>query len=190
MMPNSPPAIMALLFTLPVTVSYALAVRAPEAFLVQYVIPADNMSPVWALNVDHVLMDVHNSANYALNGSEADAQWAALIPPSGGLVHIGAERTPVMISMFHQLKCLDIIRKDYITGSMGLRTEPSPATQHCINYLRQTLLCRVDKRLESVVDLFATHSVDFRGTKTCRDWTTIYERIAEMEESAIEAGGL
>ncbi|KAJ7153216.1 hypothetical protein C8R46DRAFT_1119773 [Mycena filopes] len=118
-------------------------------------------------------MDVHNSANYPLNGSHADVQWAALVP-HGGLVHLGPQRELFMVSMYHQLRCLDIIRRDYGEGSMG-KPETSAVTRHCLNYIRQMVLCRGDKRLECVVDPFGEHAVQVRGTQTCRDWTKIYD---------------
>ncbi|KAF7322291.1 hypothetical protein HMN09_00006700 [Mycena chlorophos] len=145
----------------------------------------EGMSPVWNLPLDTVLMEVHNSARYAINGSEADAEWAALIPPGGGIVHVGPDKQPFMLSMFHQLRCLDIIRKDYHAGITGARDAPSAATQHCTNYLRQMLLCRSDRRLERFVDIYALHSVAFRGTRTCRDWEAVYQTmdgLASLDE--------
>ncbi|KAF7366911.1 hypothetical protein MSAN_00949800 [Mycena sanguinolenta] len=89
-----------------------------------------------------------------------------------------------MLSIFHQLKCLDIIRKDYLAGMAGARTIPSGATQHCINYLRQMVLCRSNKQLLRVVDIYSNHSIPPRGiVRTCRDWTGVYQRVAEMQES-------
>ncbi|KAJ7214265.1 hypothetical protein C8J57DRAFT_1096591 [Mycena rebaudengoi] len=120
-------------------------------------------------------MDVHNTQNYNLNGSQADAQWAALIPPSGGLIRLGPQNELFMVSMYHQLKCLDIIRRDYVEGSMG-KVWVSPQTRHCLNYIRQMVLCRGDKRLERVVDPFGEHAVQVRGKQTCRDWTMVYDR--------------
>lgn len=123
-----------------------------------------------------VLMDVHNTEHYQLNGSQADAQWEALIPANGGLVRLGPHNELFMVSMYHQLKCLDIIRRHYVEGSMGKAGTP-PVTRHCLNYLRQMVLCRGDRRLECVVDLDGDHIVQVRGTQTCRDWTHVYERL-------------
>ncbi|KAF8157307.1 hypothetical protein K438DRAFT_1986638 [Mycena galopus ATCC 62051] len=141
-------------------------------------IPADGVSPVWVLPMKEVLMDVHNTNKYQLNGSDADAQWGALIPPSGGLVRMGPENEVFMVSMYHQLRCLDIIRRDYVEGSKG-KNGGSPVTHHCLNYLRQMILCRGDRRLECVVDPDGAHAVEVRGTLTCRDWTRVYESVPE-----------
>ncbi|KAF7345934.1 hypothetical protein MVEN_01615700 [Mycena venus] len=143
-----------------------------------FIIPVDGASPTWALPMKEVLMDVQNTNNYQLKGSEADAQWDALIPPGGGLVRMGPENELFMLSMYHQLKCLDIIRRDYVDGWMG-KNDTSPVTRHCLNYIRQMILCRGDRRLECVVDPDGAHAVEIRGTQTCRDWTQVYDGVRE-----------
>ncbi|KAJ6484012.1 hypothetical protein C8R45DRAFT_829853 [Mycena sanguinolenta] len=114
------------------------------------------LSPTWDIGrLDDVFIDVHNTGiNYQLNGSRADEQWSALVPARDGLVQLGKEI--FMISMYHQLKCLDIIRREYVAGSVD-KTEQSavsvgPTAQHCLNYIRQMILCRGDRHLERVVD--------------------------------------
>ncbi|KAJ7239572.1 hypothetical protein B0H12DRAFT_79104 [Mycena haematopus] len=146
-----------------------------------FVIPVDGASPKWALPMKEVLMDVHNTNRYQLNGSEADAQWDSLIPPGGGLVRMGPENEIFMLSMYHQLRCLDIIRRDYVDGSMG-KNGTSPVTHHCLNYIRQMILCRGDRRLECVVDPDGAHAVEIRGTQTCRDWTQVYDDVPKYAE--------
>jgi hypothetical protein len=47
--------------------------------------------------------------------------------------------------MFHQLDCLGIIAKQYAE-----HTPLTDLTRHCVNYLRQCILCLADNRLESV----------------------------------------
>ncbi|KAJ7132441.1 hypothetical protein C8R44DRAFT_774058 [Mycena epipterygia] len=139
------------------------------------------LSPRLSLALPPVLMDVHNTANYELNGSLADAQWAALFPAQGGVICLGPEREPFMLSMFHQLRCLDVIRRDYVAGSMDAGKGTSAATRHCLNYIRQMILCRGDRRLEAVVDPYGAHAVQVRGTQTCRDWSAVYDFVREHE---------
>ncbi|KAJ7744018.1 hypothetical protein DFH07DRAFT_749651 [Mycena maculata] len=127
-------------------------------------------------------MDVHNTENYQLNGSTAAAQWAALIPESGGLVRMGSENELFMVSMYHQLSCLDIIRRDYVEGSVG-KAGTSSVTHHCLNYIRQMILCRGDRRLERVVDPFGEHAVEIRGTQTCNDCTQVYNGVRDNGKS-------
>jgi hypothetical protein len=144
---------------------------------------ADGASPTWNIGtLEDVFMDVHNTDNYQLDGPQSDLQWEALMPTHDGLVRLGPHKELFMVSMFHQLKCLDIIRRDYVQGSMD-HSKTTPVAHHCLNYIRQMILCRGDRRLEWVVDPFAEHSVQIRGTQTCRDWTKVYERVRENEDS-------
>ncbi|KAJ6529061.1 hypothetical protein DFH09DRAFT_156562 [Mycena vulgaris] len=137
-------------------------------------------SPSWDLGLNEVLMDVHNTENYQLNGSQADAQWEALIPANGGLIRVGPQNKIFMVSIYHQLKCLDIIRRDYVERSVR-KTGTAPLTRHCLNYIRQMVLCRGDRRLECVVDPFGEHAVQVRGTQTCRDWSKVYDHVSQVE---------
>ncbi|KAJ7713243.1 hypothetical protein B0H16DRAFT_1585623 [Mycena metata] len=149
-------------------------VRMPQASDLSAFLIRGGASPAWNIgSLDEVFMEVHNSARYPLSGPQADEQWGALFPYSG-LVRLGPQRELFMVSMFHQLRCLDIIRRDYIEGSMG-KNGTSAVTEHCLNFIRQMVLCRGDRRLECVVDPFGAHAVEVRGTQTCKDWTRIYD---------------
>ncbi|KAJ7100383.1 hypothetical protein C8R44DRAFT_946770 [Mycena epipterygia] len=132
------------------------------------------LSPRLSLALPPVLKDVHNTANYELNGSLADAQWATLFPAQGGVVRLGPEGESSMLSMFHQLWCLNVIRRDYVAGPMDAGKGTSAATRHCLNYIRQMILCRGDRRLEAVVDPYGAHAVQARGTQMRRDWREVY----------------
>ena len=128
-------------------------------------------------------MDVHDTIiHYALNGSNADSQWNAMIPANGGIVHLGPNKEPFMLSMFHQLRCLDIIRRAYMEGSQGGDAHTS-VSHHCLNYIRQMVLCRGDLRLQRVVDPYGEHAVQFRDTQTCLDWRVVYSMVQENERS-------
>jgi hypothetical protein len=123
-------------------------------------------------------MDFQNSINYQLNGSASDTQWEALIPEGGGHVFLGEEKKPYMLSMFHQLRCLDIVRRSYMAGYVGNMSEvKEKQVRHCMNYLRQMVLCRGDRRLERVVDPYGKHAVQVRDPQTCKDWRVVYDRI-------------
>lgn len=96
--------------------------------------------------LDTVLMHVQNTVNYQLNGSLADVQWASLIPDGGGIVHLGEGRYPFMLSIYHQLRCLDLIRQAYTEGASDTSLPVSPTAVHCLNYLRMStarLLCKM-----------------------------------------------
>ncbi|KAJ7780144.1 hypothetical protein DFH07DRAFT_765445 [Mycena maculata] len=136
-------------------------------------------SPVWDLGpLDLVRMAMEDTANYQLASPDAGAQWASMIPKNGGIVHVGPDRQPYMLSVFHQLKCLDIMRRMYAEDHGGALDDVG---RHCLNYLRQTLLCRSDLRLETVQDPDGAHAVDMYGDLTCSDWRQVYARVEENE---------
>ncbi|KAL0578643.1 hypothetical protein V5O48_003343 [Marasmius crinis-equi] len=114
------------------------------------------------------------TVRYALDGPESDEEFAKLIPPTGHTIHIPSSSThsnePVThtVTLFHQLKCLDIIRREY-----GDAYPSTPElTQHCLTYLHQTIMCRPFIALEVTKNVFAT------GKKSrevvCRDWEAVY----------------
>jgi hypothetical protein len=127
-----------------------------------------------------VKMAMEESVRYPLRGASAKAQWESMVPKNGGIVHVGPEKTPYMLSMFHQLKCLDIMRRMYVEDHQG---ELDAIGRHCLNYLRQTVLCRADLRLESLQDPDGPHAIDMYGDFTCTDWRQVYARVEENEKS-------
>jgi len=85
----------------------------------------------------------------------SDSEWASLFPTNGG--RIPSPSNPdeeVMLSMHHQLHCLDIIRIAYL----GLHTKPStmPPVDYadvdmCLEQLRQNIMCNCDLTLEPTI---------------------------------------
>ena len=120
-------------------------------------------------------MYFEDSVRYGLNGSDADAEWATLIPANGGIVTIGPEREPYMPSIFHQMSCLDILRRSYVARDSTLTGGPPATVRSCLNYIRQMTFCRRDVRLEPVVDPDGPHAVQPWGAKSCKDWRRVYE---------------
>ncbi|KAF9017606.1 hypothetical protein BDZ89DRAFT_1074701 [Hymenopellis radicata] len=141
-------------------------------------------SPVWDVGEMHdALLNVENTVHYQLNGTAADAEWAALVPQNGGIVYVGDERRPFMPSVFHQLRCLDIVRQTYVNP----KSDPGmKKARHCMNYLRQMIMCRANLRLEPVVDPFGVHAVDPWGKLTCKDWRNVYSAFEENQEAYTE----
>ena len=109
-------------------------------------------------------------------GSEA---WKKLLPSGGHLIHLtnpDGTLSTYTVAMFHQLRCLDILQSAYMDE--GSHRE-SPLAQHCMNYLRQTMLCQMDLRNEEQ-GLTPTHNgVD----ALCYDWENIYEEAEKNFEA-------
>ncbi|KAI0667429.1 hypothetical protein C8Q78DRAFT_982211, partial [Trametes maxima] len=107
------------------------------------------------------------------------AEWEAILPSGGALLYLGPQFRPFTLSIFHQLRCLDIIRETIV--DLYTSWEPHPPVkrpqlvQHCMGYLRQTALCRADTRLESVRAASGPGLTAPDVTHTCRDWKAVYE---------------
>jgi hypothetical protein len=126
-------------------------------------------------------MPIEDTRHYELDTPNGAAEWAALIPRNG-TIYLGEGRHPFSLSMFHQLRCLDIIRSDI---SHTVTTGISPTTElsrHCLNYLRQMVLCRSDVRLENLRGNRGTYP----GLVTCKDWAAVYKEVKENQDQYLQ----
>ena len=73
--------------------------------------------------------------------------------------------------MAHQLRCLDLVR-DQLTRPK--RDRKFAHAQHCMNYLRQSLMCRGDTQLDPYQYPHKTKSVRVDIIRRCLDWRGIY----------------
>jgi len=145
-------------------------------------------SRVWDIGpLQPVTLPFGNTVHYQLAGPAADAEWAALVP-NGGTVHLGKDSRPYTLSMFHQLRCLDVVRYGLQT-TYGINNSdskpPIELTNHCINYLRQMALCRASTALE-FIGVTPKPWLDFsvpadRPYTTCRDWRTVYAALDDNQ---------
>ncbi|KAJ8091782.1 hypothetical protein PM082_021017 [Marasmius tenuissimus] len=114
------------------------------------------------------------TVRYALEGPESDEEFAKLLPSTGHTVHMPSSSSrqgePVThtVTLFHQLKCIDIIRREY---SDAYPSTPE-LTQHCLTYLHQTIMCRPFIALEVTKNVFATGKKSREAV--CRDWEAVY----------------
>ncbi|THH33293.1 hypothetical protein EUX98_g882 [Antrodiella citrinella] len=143
------------------------------------------VSPTWDVGkLPQVAMYSEESVRYILNSSDAAVEWALLVPPNGGIVHVdvdgGASPEPFMVSVFHQLRCLDVLRSTY-----AARDRAGPLARHCMNYIRQTVLCRADTKLEKVISFTGEHRVEPWGPMVCQDWRRIYQ--AQRDNQRVES---
>lgn len=137
-------------------------------------------SRIWAIGpLETVHMSYETSRHYSIDSHVGEAEWNATLPTGGAIVYLGPHREPFTISMFHQLRCLNIVR----TAILDTRSErPRHRTRHvqghvnhCMNYLRQMVLCRMDTTLESVRATLGRGITVWDMTHTCKDWTAVYE---------------
>ena len=122
-----------------------------------------------------IRMNIEPTKHYQLSGPTANSEWAALAPHNG-IIHLGPHRQPYSISLFHQLRCLDILRRDIVDDTSG----SSKLSRHCLNYMRQMVLCRADLALDPVLGrpLEARVRPD---TNQCVDWRRVYEELEKNQ---------
>jgi len=110
--------------------------------------------------------------------AETDAQWTAQYP-NDGIVYLGEHRQPFTISMYHEIRCIDILRIEIMQMRGSNDTIlPGALALHCLGYLRQMVMCRADLNGETVYQL----PVGARpGTYRCNDWTKVYDAAEENQ---------
>jgi len=123
-----------------------------------------------------IRMNIEATKHYQLSGYNADAEWAAL-SPNNGTLYLGPQRQPFSISLFHQLRCLDIIRRDI---AEALPQEESKLSRHCLNYMRQMVLCRTDLAVDPVLGRVLEAEVRAE-TNQCVDWRRVYQKLEENQ---------
>lgn len=130
-----------------------------------------------------VRLFAEDTARYKLYSDPlTDAEWAALVP-GDGLVYLGEDERPYTVSVFHQLRCLDIIRKEIAPQDKNdiyrRSREHSESVHHCVNYLRQMVLCRGDTQLDVVYG--RPRPVIIPDEYECLDWTVVYDAVKENQ---------
>jgi hypothetical protein len=77
--------------------------------------------------------------------------------------------------MFHQMHCLQRIRSALVHG------DPSHHTRHCINLLRQTVLCASDTTLDPLNAANGKGTDGLGVVHVCRDWQKVYDFVEENQ---------
>ncbi|KAG2114534.1 hypothetical protein DEU56DRAFT_188764 [Suillus clintonianus] len=127
------------------------------------------------VDVGKVKLVVEESVRFALDRPEANTEWLSTSPPGTGHVALGPDNRAFFVAMFHQLHCLRLFR----TALVGQNHNAEGHAHHCLNYLRQWILCQADLTLEAgdfTTRDFEQHRVG--ATHVCRDWGEIYDSVA------------
>jgi len=127
---------------------------------------------------------IDNTIRYQLDGLESEDEFAKLLPAGGSTIRfpggskVGDRNDVYTVALFHQLECLGVIRRDYARNrSTGL------VSQHCLNYLRQSILCLADARLESVRAATPPNIVSLSGDYVCKDWSVVYKAAQKLQRA-------
>ncbi|KAF2123208.1 hypothetical protein BDV96DRAFT_15554 [Lophiotrema nucula] len=113
-------------------------------------------------------------------GSSPDTErvWDELLPVDFGFIkHSTLSPDPSAVAAFHQLHCLNGIRL-HLDGKHSKRAasaheDVSPAhMRHCIDYLRQSIMCAADSNLEPVNEELGGVT-GWGSERTCRDFDAL-----------------
>ena len=137
---------------------------------------------------DPVAIRITDTVRFQLRTEEGMADFANSLPAGGHLVYgrpqdnMTADPEPYTVTLFHQLRCLDVIRQGYTK----VPDEVSPRLlHHCMNYLRQTILCRPSLILEPVTTSAGLIS-DAGYEAVCRDWEAVYQEAERNHAAYVE----
>ena len=149
---------------------------------------AEHDLPSWLtkpLPIAHLPME--NTVHYDLGTDLGILEWnnATLPGPNhDGVVWLtmkGGERKPFTFALFHQLRCLNIVRESLMARRHPPYTNPSRLAIHCMNYIRQMVLCRGDLSMESARHPVGPNTVVSDVTHVCRDWSVIWDEVEGNE---------
>ncbi|TFK53926.1 hypothetical protein OE88DRAFT_1723746 [Heliocybe sulcata] len=116
-----------------------------------------------------------------------DTEWGTLFP-SDGFTPLGPHKnTTFLISMIHQLHCLDVMRVAFVRN----RTGAAEHFQHCLRYLQQAVRCYADTTLEedspAYLDGKWVHGGSGVGSvHRCRDWTKVRKYLLDNPPPRID----
>lgn len=121
-----------------------------------------------------VLMTTEESVHYQIEGEDGRYDWASVEPIGGGYVHLGHghDHRAFAYAMGHELHCLHRIRITIADPENPLGSLDH--ARHCLNYLRQWILCTPDLTLEPFDPLERNFETDREGpTHVCQDWKAL-----------------
>ena len=135
--------------------------------------------------------------HYRINNT---ADWVSIFPKKHGFVRLGPEGRYFAVSMYHQLHCLNGLRRTLLASApgrhqvMGEKVEDLHTmwlhehTEHCLNFIRQALLCKADTTLEAAEYVRNPHGQLDWGANglgvvhRCHDWTQVRDAVERNEQ--------
>lgn len=138
----------------------------------------------WPIAVPPARLAVSHSVRYTLDTPSGIAEWSSVVPGGDGLVHLGPHRQPFTVALFHQLRCLDVIRTALVAGEQGdvRDKEDGGIVEHCLGYVRQMILCHGDTFLEPYAHPNHKDPIDMDRVYECRDWSAVFAETTKNQE--------
>lgn len=140
----------------------------------------DDYPQYYPVDLGHVLFTPEDTVHYQIFGDDAESEWDSIFPDGGGFLLLGPARREFGLSLFHQMHCLVRIR-----GAIRAR-KPSIHAHHCLNYLRQAIICEADSTIEPVVSSSGGRTIYAEVPRTCKDWEKVYALASDNYERTSE----
>ena len=147
-----------------------------------------------------VALTIGNSRHYSYSG-DARYEYHSIYPGEDlGFVRLGPNKRFFSFTLYHQIHCLETLRRaivnpneehkhggSEILNGDGRRAEPRAKGEgegahwsHCLNYLRQTLMCSADLTLEPEIELGSGNVGEgLHVTHVCKDWSKVHAFTAK-----------
>ncbi len=124
--------------------------------------------------VEMVPVTIEESVHYPAVGAPSNQEWLSIASPSVGYIRLGPEDRTFVVSMFHELHCLRMINGAF----SKMKGANVGHIKHCLNYVRQGVLCDPDLTLEPGNFEERDFEVErLGGTHLCKNWNPIYEWV-------------
>ncbi|KAF9000120.1 hypothetical protein BDQ17DRAFT_1327939 [Cyathus striatus] len=132
--------------------------------------------------LESILLQVEESNRYRAQGLQSDPEWFSLTTSSIGYVRLGDPKRMFMVTMFHEFHCLRMLNLAFEPTAKPGTPEyiPSDHLRHCLDYLRQMVLCSADMTLEEGDFTEREFDSDRLGAvHVCKDWSAVYGVMEE-----------
>lgn len=146
-----------------------------EHFITAFV--GDDYPQYYPVDLGAVSFTPEDTVHYQISSNDAENEWDSIFPDGGGFLLLGPQRRAFGLSLFHQMHCLVRIRR-----AIGAR-QPSIHAHHCLNYLRQAIICEADSTIEPVVPSPGERTVYAETSRTCKDWEKVYKLVSDNYET-------
>ncbi|KAF9479332.1 hypothetical protein BDN70DRAFT_984122, partial [Pholiota conissans] len=114
-----------------------------------------------------VFLQVEESVHFNYSTKEASKEWAQGPPSGSGAFVLPEDHRAVFIATFHQYHCIETFAKELVDTNKTHWDH----LRHCLNFLRQIILCRPDLTLEEGDFAERDFTRDRLGAiHTCRNW--------------------
>ncbi|KAG1823594.1 uncharacterized protein BJ212DRAFT_1262039 [Suillus subaureus] len=170
----------ALVISILLNILTMLRLQPPSVDDGQYTYIGEDHPTELPLRLDTVALTFNSSEHYGTSDIMAWSDWKSLdhFPRGQGFVRLGPNGRLFGVSMFHQIHCLQMIRLALING-------PNGHSGHCLNILRQAILCNSDITLDPLFtdpDGSMTATDGLGVTHFCRDWSQVYAYVIENQK--------